>query len=82
MVRDGLFFVKEGALRLYVFNPEGKQFTVGIPQPVLVSCLFVWPNREFGELFGLSARMIQGWEMDQNTGKVARALPTVEGPFT
>ncbi|MGQ7277336.1 Crp/Fnr family transcriptional regulator [Brevibacillus thermoruber] len=30
MVRDGLFFVKEGALRLYIVNSEGKQFTVGI----------------------------------------------------
>lgn len=30
MVRDGLFFVKEGALRLYIVNSEGKRFTVGI----------------------------------------------------
>jgi CRP/FNR family transcriptional regulator, anaerobic regulatory protein len=30
MVRDGLYFVKEGALRLYTVNSEGKQFTVGI----------------------------------------------------
>lgn len=30
MVRDGLYFVKEGALRLYIVNSEGKQFTVGI----------------------------------------------------
>jgi CRP/FNR family transcriptional regulator, anaerobic regulatory protein len=30
MVREGLFFVKEGALRLYTVNSEGKQFTVGI----------------------------------------------------
>ncbi|MDE3840412.1 cAMP-binding protein [Bacillus methanolicus] len=30
MVREGLFFVKEGALRLYIVNSEGKQFTVGI----------------------------------------------------
>lgn len=30
MVRDGLFFVKEGILRLYIVNSEGKQFTIGI----------------------------------------------------
>ncbi|RFU69305.1 Crp/Fnr family transcriptional regulator [Bacillus sp. V59.32b] len=30
MVRDGLYFVKEGALRLYIVNTEGKQFTIGI----------------------------------------------------
>jgi CRP/FNR family transcriptional regulator, anaerobic regulatory protein len=28
--RDGLFFVKEGKLRLYKINSDGKQFTVGI----------------------------------------------------
>lgn len=28
--REGLYFVKEGKLRLYKFNPEGKQFTLGI----------------------------------------------------
>ncbi|MCY9669629.1 Crp/Fnr family transcriptional regulator [Paenibacillus alginolyticus] len=28
--RDGLFFIKEGKLRLYKINVEGKQFTVGI----------------------------------------------------
>lgn len=28
--RDGLFFIKEGKLRLYKINAEGKQFTVGI----------------------------------------------------
>ncbi|SET45585.1 Crp/Fnr family transcriptional regulator [Paenibacillus sp. NFR01] len=30
MHRTGLYFVKEGALRLYIINAEGKQFTVGI----------------------------------------------------
>lgn len=28
--QDGLFFVKEGKLRLYKINSDGKQFTVGI----------------------------------------------------
>jgi CRP-like cAMP-binding protein len=27
---EGLFFLKEGKLRLYKFSPEGKQFTLGI----------------------------------------------------
>ncbi|NJJ37917.1 Crp/Fnr family transcriptional regulator [Paenibacillus apii] len=27
---SGLYFVKEGALRLYIINEEGRQFTVGI----------------------------------------------------
>nr|WP_261798099.1 cyclic nucleotide-binding domain-containing protein [Brevibacillus massiliensis] len=30
LVRDGLYFVKEGALRFYIVNSWGKQFTVGI----------------------------------------------------
>lgn len=28
--REGLYFLKEGKLRLYKFSPEGKQFTLGI----------------------------------------------------
>lgn len=28
--REGLYFLKEGKLRLYKVNPEGKQFTLGI----------------------------------------------------
>ncbi|AIQ12996.1 cyclic nucleotide-binding domain-containing protein [Paenibacillus durus] len=30
IARSSLYFVKEGALRLYIINAEGKQFTVGI----------------------------------------------------
>jgi CRP-like cAMP-binding protein len=29
-VRDGLFFIKEGKLRMYKINADGKQFTAGI----------------------------------------------------
>ena len=28
--KEGLFFVKQGKLRLYKIDPEGKQFTIGI----------------------------------------------------
>lgn len=46
--REGLFFIKTGKLRIYKFNPDGKQFTAGI----------LGPGNMFGEIdsFSLGTR--------------------------
>jgi CRP-like cAMP-binding protein len=42
--REGLFFVKEGKLRMYKVNADGKQFTAGI----------LGPGNMFGEIDSFS----------------------------
>jgi CRP-like cAMP-binding protein len=44
LYRDGLFFVKEGKLRMYKFSADGKQFTAGI----------LGPGNMFGEIDSFS----------------------------